>query len=111
MNNEEDTKRAKLIDLGIQLGDLTVALLINIVQEEEGRLHVLIQLYPTDGEDYLPPNLRITLLSKVGKILQEVTSRSQDNYIQLKPFKGEVGRVFCVKVELGDISVQEEFEL
>ncbi len=110
-NNEEGTKRAKLIDLGVQLGDLTVALLVNIVEEDEGRLHVLIQLHPTDGETYLPPNLKITLLSKAGKILQEVTSRSQDNYIQLKPFKGEVGKTFCVKTSLGDISVQEDFEL
>ncbi|MBO3458256.1 DUF1822 family protein [Aetokthonos hydrillicola Thurmond2011] len=110
-NNEEGTKRAKLIDTGVQLGDLTVALLVNILEEDEGRLHVLAQLHPTDGETYLPPNIRITLLTKAKKILQEVTSRTQDNYIQLKPFKGEVGKAFSIKVSLGDIDVVEEYEL
>jgi len=110
-NNEQGTKRAKLIDLGVQLGNLTVALLVNITEETEDKLGILIQLHPTGGETYLPPNLKITLLSKAGKILQEVTSRSQDNYIQLKPFKGELGKYFCIKVSWGDVSIQECFEL
>jgi len=110
-NNEQGTKRAKLIDLAVQLGNLTVALLVNITEETEDKLGILIQLHPTGGETYLPPNLKITLLSKAGKILQEVTSRSQDNYIQLKPFKGELGKCFCIKVSWGDVSIQECFEL
>jgi len=110
-NTEEATKRAKLIDLGVQLGNLTVALLVNITEETEDKLGILIQLHPTSGEKYLPPNLQLTLLSKAGKTLQEVTSRGQDNYIQLKPFKGEIGKHFCVKVNSGDLSIKEDFEL
>lgn len=83
------TNRGKLIDLGMQLGKQTLALLVNITQDAEDRLGILIQLHPTNGEKYLPPNVKLTLLSKAGKTLQEVLSRSGDNYIQLKPFKGE----------------------
>lgn len=105
-------KKAKLIDLGVQLGHQTVALLVNITEETEEKLGVLIQLHPTGGERYLPPYLNLTLLSKAGKTLQQVTSRSQDNYIQLKPFKGESGKHFSIEVSLGeDLKVKENFEL
>jgi hypothetical protein len=107
----EAARRGKLIDLGVQLASQTVALLVNIVEENEDRLGVLIQLHPTGGEKFLPPLLKLTLLSKSGKVLQEVQSRIQDNYIQLKPFKGEPGKCFSIKVSLGDISVQESFEM
>ena len=103
--------RGKLIDLGMQLGSQTLALLVSITQEAEDKLGILIQLHPTGGERYLPANVKLSLVSKVGKILQEVSSRSEDNYIQLKPFKGEPGKRFSIKVSLLNVSVKEDFEL
>lgn len=110
-NVESGAKRGKLIDLGMQLGSETVALLVTIVQEAEEKLGISIQLHPTAGERYLPPHLKLTLLSKAGKTLQEVQSRSHDNYIQLKPFKGEQGKRFSIEVSLSDVSIREDFEL
>ncbi|MBR8840651.1 MAG: DUF1822 family protein [Stigonema ocellatum SAG 48.90 = DSM 106950] len=110
-NTEEGTKRAKLIDMGMQFGDETVAMLVNITKEAEEKLGILIQLHPTGGERYLPHNLKLTLLSKTGKTLQEVTSRDQDNYIQLKPFKGEEGKRFCIQVSCASVRIREDFEL
>jgi hypothetical protein len=105
-------KKAKLIDLGVQLGYQTVALLVNITEESDEKLGVLIQVHPTGGERYLPPSLKLTLLSKGGKTLQEVTSRLQDNYIQLKFFRGESGKRFSVELSLEEnIKVKEDFEL
>ncbi len=103
--------RGKLIDLGMQLGNQTVALLVAIAEEPQEKLAISIQLHPTGGERYLPPLLKLTLLSKVGKTLQEVTSRVQDNYIQLKPFKGEPGKHFSIEVSIGNVSLREDFEL
>ncbi|MDJ0675681.1 MAG: DUF1822 family protein [Calothrix sp. MO_167.B42] len=104
-------KGAKLIDLGIQLGNQNVALLINIKEETDGKLAVLVQLHPVNGERYLPPNLQLILLSKAGKNLQEVQSRTHDNYIQLKRFKGEPGKRFQIQVSLANLSITENFEL
>lgn len=109
-NVEEGAKRCKLIDLGMQLGSQTVALLVNITETEQ-KLGVLIQLHPTGGKRYLPPNLKLTLLSKPGETLQQVQARGQDNYIQLKPSKGEAGKCFSIEVSLLDISAREDFEL
>lgn len=110
-NTEEGTTRCKLIDLGMQLGNQTVALLVAIAEEAEEKLRISIQLHPTGGNRYLPPQLKLTLLSQAGKSLQEVTSRVQDNYIQLKPFKGEPGKCFSIEVSIGNVSLREDFEL
>lgn len=110
-NAELGVKRCKLIDLGMQLGSQTVALLVTIIEETQEKLAISIQLHPTGGARYLPPLLKLTLLSKAGKTLQEVTSRAQDNYIQLKPFKGEPGKRFSIEVSIGDVSLREDFEL
>ena len=110
-NVDEGVKRAKLIDLGMQLGNQNVALLVNIKGETEGKLAILIQLHPGSEARYLPPNLKLILLSKAGKILQEVQSRTRDNCIQLKPFRGEKGKRFQIQVSLGSSSITENFEL
>ncbi|MEM7553546.1 MAG: DUF1822 family protein [Cyanobacteria bacterium P01_A01_bin.84] len=117
---KRSAKRAKIIDLGIDLGSRKVTLLINISPEissdsqangNQGKISVLAQLYPMGGERFLPHNIKLVLLSKAGKTLQEVTSRIQDNYIQLKPFKGESGKKFSIQISLENVSVQENFEL
>lgn len=110
-NNQEFIKRGKIINLEMQLGSQNVVLLVNIKAETEKKLGVLIQLHPTGEEKFLPPNLKLTLLSKGGEILCEVISRGQDNYIQLHPFKGGHGKCFSVEVSLKDIRIRENFEL
>ena len=104
-------RKGKLIDMGVQLDNLTVVLLINIIEGTDEKLGVLVQLHPAGGERNLPANLKLSLLSKAGKTLNEVSSRIQDNYIQLKPFRGEVGTFFTIEISLGDIKVNESFEM
>ncbi len=109
-NIQQGTRRAKIIDLGIQLGNEKVTLLVNVFPEPEDKINVLIQLYP-NGKRFLKPNIKLILLSKAGKKLQEVNSRVQDNYIQLKPFKGEPGKQFSVQINLENLILNESFEL
>jgi hypothetical protein len=95
----------------MQLGSQTVALLVTVTPEASEKVGILVQLYPTGGERYLPANCQLTLRSKAGKTLQSTQSRGQDNYIQLKSFKGKPGTRFSVEVSMGDVSVKEDFEL
>jgi hypothetical protein len=114
-------KRAKIIDLGIDLDNQKVALLVNISPEKsansqapqsgEEKISVVAQLYPIGGEKFLPQNIKLLLISKAGKTLQEVTSRIQDNYIQMKPFKGQAGKKFSIQLSFGDMIIKENFEL
>jgi hypothetical protein len=123
--SERQVKRAKLINLGLQLGSQSVALLVALalakrdeVQPAEGiapeadqKVSILVQIHPVGGETYLPPNLKLALLSEAGDILQDVQSRSQDNYIQLKGFRGNPGESFNIQVAFGDASITETFEI
>ncbi len=104
-------KGGKLINFGLQLGGQTVALLVTVVPEDEEKIGVNIQVLPAAGAQILPSQLQLTLLSRTDKILQEVQSRTHDNLIQLKPFKGKPGTGFSIEVSLNDIRVRETFEL
>ncbi|MDJ0707594.1 MAG: DUF1822 family protein [Leptolyngbyaceae cyanobacterium MO_188.B28] len=108
---QSDASRGKLINLGVQFGQQTIVLLVNVSSEAEGKVSVLVQLHPTGEALYLSPDIRLSLQSTAGKMLQEVTSRSQDNYIQLKPFKGKPGKRFRVGIHFGGKTVEEDFEL
>jgi hypothetical protein len=110
-NPELGAARGRLIDLEMQIGPQTMALIVNITQEAENRFGVLVQLHPTGGLRYLPANLKLTLLSKAGRVLQEVESRSQDNYIQLRPFRGEQDKCFSLEVSFGTVQLKEDFVL
>jgi hypothetical protein len=110
-NGGVGVQRGKIINLGIQLKERAVALLINVSLDAEDRRMVLVQLHPTTGERYLAPEMKLVLLSKAGKILQEVKARGHDNYIQLKPFAGEVGKSFSLVCSYDEASHQEDFVL
>lgn len=107
----ERASKGKIIDLGISIEEQTVVLLVIVTPETENKLGILVRLLPTGGNKFLPANLRLKLLSKNGENLHEVRSESQDNYIQLKPFKGQLGKHFSIEVSLNDVSVKEDFEL
>ena len=109
LRSNSSIKRAKLIDLGLQLGNLSLALLVAITPETEQKLGILVQVHPMEGETYLPPNLKLSMLSESGEILQEVESRSVDNYIQLKRFRGLPGESFGIQLTFGEASVTENF--
>jgi Protein of unknown function (DUF1822) len=110
-NQGKGAKRGKLIDLGMQLQGQSTVLLLNITEDTEENLSVLVQLHPAGQERYLPQKITLTLLSQSGETLQEVRSRTQDNYIQLKSFKGQSGTPFSIMISLGDIFLLENFEL
>lgn len=112
----DETKRTKIIDLGINLDSHKVALVIcispnNLDDVNQNKIRVLAQLRPMNEDDFLPYDIKLSLISKAGKVLQEISSRTQDKYIQLNVFKGESGKQFSIKVSLGNSSITEKFEL
>jgi hypothetical protein len=109
--NEVCVKGVKLIDLGIQLENRTIALLIGLSPQIDNKVGIRIQLYPAAGETYLPANLQLSLHSESGQMLQSVISRSYDNYIQLKRFKVPLGKFFSIQVALDDVKIKERFML
>lgn len=101
----------KVIDLGMQLGNQSVALLVGLTQEDEQKVSIRIQLHPATGGDYLPPNIKLALVSQSGATLQEFKSRTQDNFIQLKRFTCPIGKSFKIEVAVNNFSITEDFAI
>jgi hypothetical protein len=105
---EASVQRAKLIDLGLQLANQSVALLVAIAPDV-AKVTILVQLHPTNA-DYLPPDIKLILLSD-GSTLQSVQSRTEDNYIQLKRFRVNPGECFNIQVAFDNVTVTESFTI
>jgi hypothetical protein len=108
---ETTIEGAKLIDLGIQLGNQFVVLLVAIAPDPQKGYSIVVQLHPASGRPYLPTPLTLSLYSQSGNQLQEVQARSQDNYIQMRPFWGQAGEPFAVKIMADTIGLTEYFTI
>lgn len=115
-----EVSRAKLIDLGLQLGQLVrVALVVHISQvvvdetdlsseDDVSRRDIVLQIRPFGDSPYLVENLVMTVLDEEDVPLMSVTSRDIDNYIQLR-LSGETGEFFKVRVMMGEMAFEERF--
>lgn len=100
----------KLIDLGVQLGGQSLALMLALSQEEDKKTAIIVQVHPTGNKKYLPPNLKVMLLES-GNILQQIESRNLDCYIQLNRFKGLSGTSFSIQLTLDNFRMIENFSI
>ncbi|MDF5733454.1 MAG: DUF1822 family protein [Rhizonema sp. PD38] len=109
-NRRTSVNGVKLIDLGIQLGGQSLALMLAVSQEKEEKIAIIVQVHPTGNERYLPPNLKLMLLES-GEVIQQIQSRSQDLYIQLNRFTGLTGTSFSLQLTLDNFSITENFSI
>ncbi|MEH2244376.1 DUF1822 family protein [Nostoc sp.] len=100
--------KGKLIDLGKLLTDQAVVLIVTLPPDNEQEMDIIVEVHPTNGEHYLPPNLQLMVLDFEGASVMEAQTRSSNKNIQLE-FSCEVGERFSVKLALGDISITENF--
>ncbi|MEA5569176.1 DUF1822 family protein [Anabaena sp. UHCC 0399] len=107
-NPAAGVKRMKLIDLGMEIAGEAVALAVGFLQKIDGDVSVLLQVYSTGNNDYLPPDLKLRLQDNSGNIWREVIARRADICIQLK-FSGEIGEKFSVQIGLGNTNFSENF--
>jgi Protein of unknown function (DUF1822) len=60
--NKTGVNGVKLIDLGVQLGGKSLALMVALSVEAEEKTAIIVQVHPTGNEKYVPPNLKLLLL-------------------------------------------------
>jgi hypothetical protein len=100
--------RGKLIDLGIQQLAQSVALVVNLTQKTKTEIEIQVQVQSTSEQTYLPLNLTLKALDEEGTAVMEAHAGSTNTYMRLE-FSARLGERFSVRVELGDISVTENF--
>jgi hypothetical protein len=108
---QEKIERSKLINLQVDLQQQSVVLLIGIVPHATDQAQVLVQVYPSRGQDSLPPQLQLSYIDKQGAVLRTVTARSNDNYIQLPPFTCSIGTEFSIQLQLYSALVIERLKV
>lgn len=110
---EAGVSKARLIDLGMQLGACQVALIVTIRPKTEDKIGVRLQVQPINQQHKLPPNLQLSVISG-GETRLQAESRSdeqgegKDKLLQLG-FSPPPGTLFQVRVSLDGISVSEDF--
>lgn len=100
--------RSKLIDLGIQLPVQSVALLVTLMPENELEIYINMQVYPTGEQLYLPPNLALKLFDEKEAVVMEAHAGSANTDMTLE-FGVQLRERFSVKLELGELSITENF--
>ncbi|MEQ9670403.1 DUF1822 family protein [Coleofasciculus sp. G2-EDA-02] len=99
--------RGKRLTLGRRYDDEQVILVMNLIPTRSSELDISVEIYPTNGQSYLPKNLRLMILDDTGETVMQAEARSTKQ-IQLQ-FSGEAGECFKVRVALADISITETF--
>jgi Protein of unknown function (DUF1822) len=105
----------KVKDLGMQIREQAVALMVAVLPKPDQTIAVLLRVYPMRNQEYLPSHLALLVLDEAGNTFLETEAREPgqggpDNYIQLK-FSGSRGEQFSVRVSLGEAGITEEFAL
>ncbi|MGK7900185.1 MAG: DUF1822 family protein [Hormoscilla sp.] len=102
--------RAKVIDLGMQLADRAVALVVRLTPTPTAEIDVRLRLYPAGNAIHLPRGLKLIVEDDTGNACMETEARNADNWIQLE-FGALPGEKFAVKVALSDAEIVEHFTI
>lgn len=100
--------RGQQIDLGMQLSDRKLALVITLPPEAKSEIDIIVQLHPMESQTYLPEGVKLIILDESGNEVLEAKSREADNFIQLA-FSAETGESFSVQVALEAASIKQDF--
>jgi Protein of unknown function (DUF1822)/NB-ARC domain len=93
----------------IQIRDREVALLVAIAQDSDRKVGIRVQVQPMGDDCVLPADLKLALLNEAGQTLREVTTQSQDNFIQLPRFRGETQEKFSIQMSHNAFNIKEDF--
>ena len=106
--NQSEIRRAKLIDLAVTLGPRQVVLVVELQPESPDKIHIGLQVHPSQDHPYLPSGLELVVLEPSEAVFMEAQARQADNYIQLQ-FSGKPGERFKVRIKLNEACYTEEF--
>ena len=109
-NITKEIRRAKLINFGRHQPGLAVTLVVTLTQQETSN-NIGLQVFPQAGETFLPTGIKLAVLDESGTCFFEISSGSNDRFIQSRQFSGKPGEQFRVQLSLGKISLMEDFTI
>lgn len=109
-NNAVPIKRGHQIDLGMQLAEHSVALIVTLPPEPELEVNIEIEVHPMGNQTYLPPGLKLMLMNESEELLYQVEARKADNFIKFE-FTPDLRELFSINIALGDANLRQSFRL
>lgn len=109
-NNALPIDRGHKIDLGMQLAEHSVALLVTLPPEPDLEVNIEIEVHPMGNQTYLPPGLKLMLINESEELLYQVESRKADNFIKFE-FTPDLRELFSINIALGEVNVRQSFRL
>lgn len=101
-------RRAKLVDLGIELPGQSVVLVVTLTPKSSVEIQIRLHVHPTGDQAYLPNNLIVKVLDGEGAAVMEAHAKTANTHITLE-FSAQLGERFSVRLELGDMSNTSNF--
>lgn len=101
--------RVKFVTLNADVEPQTVALLMVLNSEADGRMGVRVQVHPATNDGHVPASLRLAIYSEDGSVLQVVQAREQEDYMRLPHFRCLPGTQFQLQISLSDDTFSETF--
>jgi len=106
-HGQAGVRRAKVLELGVQLEQQRVLLVITLTPDAENGTEVHIRLYPTASQSLLP-HLHLCVLDGLGHPFLEEQTLGHEDWIQLM-FYGTSGDLFSIKLSFDDVTHTEAF--
>ncbi|MGQ4650248.1 DUF1822 family protein [Lyngbya aestuarii] len=100
--------RGKIFEVPIQQGVEPIVLITELVPKSEANLGIELKICPPTQQAFLPVGLAMTVIDAVGEAVMHAQAREENRMIELG-FHGEVGDRFSLRIELGDVTIDEAF--
>ncbi len=98
----------KRLNLGIDMGDLSLALVIGVLPKSDTQNSIFFRLYATNNNHVLPTNLTVKILNDETDVFKELVARGGDRLLQYK-FWGNKGEFFWVQINYHSNQLSEAF--
>lgn len=100
--------RGKIVEVPIQQGMEPIVLIAELLPKSEVDLGIELKICPPTKQAFLPVGLEMTVLDAVGEAVMHTQARAENRMIELG-FEAEPGDRFSLRIELGDVTINETF--
>ncbi|MBE9029591.1 DUF1822 family protein [filamentous cyanobacterium LEGE 11480] len=105
-NDAQTIRRVKLVQLN---AETVLLLVLELKPLEDGRVYIKVRLYPPNTARPLPAQVNLSLQTIDQQTVQTISSRAQDDLIQLKGFRCPSGFQFVIQVAQADTTIDLPF--